>query len=466
LVTVGEALTEARYRAGLTVAELSERTRIREAVISSIEQDDYEACGGDLYVRGYVRAIAGAIGVDAQPLIRAYDEGRAAPGRLAQDSPAQNGSAPAGPPQISPAQNGSAPAGPAHHDQPKAGPAHHDQPPAGPPVQGPPVQGPAEEGRSEQGPPADAGFEPADDLADTRFDLPVITVDPPAADPAQPAATATQAALPVKPGRTDRTDRPDRTATADQPRQPDQVGRRSRLATWWGVPRNRRVSTVVAVVLALALIVTHDVVDGLRAGTPAGKSTASAKQAGTRHPGTNAGARAGTSGNGTGTSNDTGSGDVRTSPALDAKPLGIERAMAFGPLGTSDGDNPELSAYAIRSGSSQPWQTDWYITPRFDALRSGTGLLITMDHTYTIVTVRIDLGQYRGANLQLRAGHEPVFGDMRVVATASDAGGTLRLTLRTPVSARYLLIWFTRLPPIGTGRYQASVYGVVVDGRP
>jgi len=80
-VTVGEALAEARYRAGLTVDELSERTRIREAVIRCIEHDDYDACGGELYVHGYVRAIAGAIGIDAQPLIREYDLGRASSGQ-------------------------------------------------------------------------------------------------------------------------------------------------------------------------------------------------------------------------------------------------------------------------------------------------------------------------------------------------------------------------------------------------
>ena len=79
-MTVGETLTEARYQAGLTVDELSERTRIRATVIRSIEQDDYEACGGDLYVRGYVRAIAGAVGIDAQPLIREYELGRAGDG--------------------------------------------------------------------------------------------------------------------------------------------------------------------------------------------------------------------------------------------------------------------------------------------------------------------------------------------------------------------------------------------------
>ncbi len=76
-MTVGETLTEARSQAGLSVDELSERTRIRGTVIRSIEEDDYEACGGDLYVRGYVRALAGAVGIDAQPLIREFDMGRA-----------------------------------------------------------------------------------------------------------------------------------------------------------------------------------------------------------------------------------------------------------------------------------------------------------------------------------------------------------------------------------------------------
>ena len=75
-MTVGESLTEARYQAGLSVDELSERTRIRDSVIRSIERDDYEACGGDLYVRGYVRAIAGAVGIDAQPLIQEFDQKR------------------------------------------------------------------------------------------------------------------------------------------------------------------------------------------------------------------------------------------------------------------------------------------------------------------------------------------------------------------------------------------------------
>ena len=65
-MSIGAALAEARQRAGLTVAQVSERTRIRETIIRGIEDDDYSACGGDFYARGHIRAIAKVVGTDAR----------------------------------------------------------------------------------------------------------------------------------------------------------------------------------------------------------------------------------------------------------------------------------------------------------------------------------------------------------------------------------------------------------------
>jgi cytoskeletal protein RodZ len=81
-VRVGEALAEARGQAGFTVAEVSQRTRIREAIIRGIEGDDYSACGGDFYARGNIRSIAKAVGADPEPLICEYDAVHRAPGVL------------------------------------------------------------------------------------------------------------------------------------------------------------------------------------------------------------------------------------------------------------------------------------------------------------------------------------------------------------------------------------------------
>lgn len=81
-VRIGEALAEARHQAGLTVTEVSSRTRIRETVITRIEDDDFSACGGDFYARGNIRGIAQAVGADPEPLIHEYDEVHRAPGVL------------------------------------------------------------------------------------------------------------------------------------------------------------------------------------------------------------------------------------------------------------------------------------------------------------------------------------------------------------------------------------------------
>ncbi|MEU7743854.1 helix-turn-helix domain-containing protein [Nonomuraea sp. NPDC049158] len=72
--STGAMLAAARRSAGLTVAQLSETTRIREAIIYAIERDDFSQCGGDFYARGHVRAVAKAVGLDPVATVHLYDE--------------------------------------------------------------------------------------------------------------------------------------------------------------------------------------------------------------------------------------------------------------------------------------------------------------------------------------------------------------------------------------------------------
>jgi cytoskeletal protein RodZ len=78
-VSIGDALAQARGQAGLTLAQVSERTRIRETIVRGIEHDDFSACGGDFYARGHIRSIARVVGVDSEPLIHEYDTTHGAP---------------------------------------------------------------------------------------------------------------------------------------------------------------------------------------------------------------------------------------------------------------------------------------------------------------------------------------------------------------------------------------------------
>jgi cytoskeletal protein RodZ len=72
-VSIGDTLAAEREQAGLTIAQVSQQTRIRETIIRNIEHDDFSACGGDFYARGHIRSIARASGSDPEPLIREYD---------------------------------------------------------------------------------------------------------------------------------------------------------------------------------------------------------------------------------------------------------------------------------------------------------------------------------------------------------------------------------------------------------
>jgi cytoskeletal protein RodZ len=85
-VSIGEALAEARREAGLTVAQVSQRTRIRQTIIRGIEGDDYSVCGGDFYARGHIRSIAKVVAADPGPLIKEFDTTHRTPGAVSATS--------------------------------------------------------------------------------------------------------------------------------------------------------------------------------------------------------------------------------------------------------------------------------------------------------------------------------------------------------------------------------------------
>jgi len=449
-VTVGETLTEARYQAGLSVDELSERTRIRETVIRSIERDDYEACGGDLYVRGYVRAIAGAVGIDARPLIREYDQSR---GTSEPRAPEPDATALDLPP---------VPAREADATRPEPDATRLDLPPV-------PVGDPAETRYDLPPVTDDAGAASRDqilsaDPAATRYDLPPVKeplADPPPLLPSS-APTDLMAAgydLPPAPPRS-ASPWPDGVTGGMQGPPRQAAGPRH-----GGGGRNRHVPAIAAVV-ATALVLAAVAILVVRltsSGTPTGRLAAASSPRASSSPKASSVAKAAKAKPAT---------KPATKPAVNPAPvlppvtrLPIAAVEAFGPGGLADGDNPQAASFAIARNAPQPWSTQWYATAEFGMDKKGTGLLVDLGHQVTITSVYLGFSAYRGLNLQLKTGDGTAPGDFKVVATQTDTGGALRLTLHQPATARYLLIWFTLLPPNGEGQYQESVSSVLVNGR-
>lgn len=147
-----------------------------------------------------------------------------------------------------------------------------------------------------------------------------------------------------------------------------------------------------------------------------------------------------------------------------AQALAVASVAAFGPDGTSDGDNQALAS-RVDGGGPQPWHSEWYRSPEFGNLQSGTGLLLDMGQTVTVSSVRLVLGSSPGAGVQILVGSSAVRADMISVGGATDLGGTVRLPA-VAASGRYVLVWFTQLPPDTPGKYQVDVYDVTVDGTP
>jgi hypothetical protein len=156
----------------------------------------------------------------------------------------------------------------------------------------------------------------------------------------------------------------------------------------------------------------------------------------------------------------------RSARPVAVRALAPATVAAFGPAGTGDGDDPQGAALAIAGNPATPWTSDWYATADFGNLQAGTGLLLDMGRTVTVSSVRVSLTSGSGAGLQLRAGSKPVPSSLPRVASAANAGGTVPFHLSAPVHVRYLLIWFTTLPPDAAGTYQASVYKITVRGQP
>ena len=69
---IGNALKEARQRAGLDIRTVEERTKIRTRYLRALEAEDWETLPAHAYVKGFLRTYAGLLGLDADALVDEY----------------------------------------------------------------------------------------------------------------------------------------------------------------------------------------------------------------------------------------------------------------------------------------------------------------------------------------------------------------------------------------------------------
>ncbi|WP_203140821.1 RodZ domain-containing protein [Marinobacter mangrovi] len=70
---VGHQLRRAREAKGITVADVADSQHLRPSVIQAIEEGEYDKIGSELFLKGYVRAYAEQVGLNATSLLETLD---------------------------------------------------------------------------------------------------------------------------------------------------------------------------------------------------------------------------------------------------------------------------------------------------------------------------------------------------------------------------------------------------------
>ena len=110
------------------------------------------------------------------------------------------------------------------------------------------------------------------------------------------------------------------------------------------------------------------------------------------------------------------------------------------------------------------WRTDRYRDVDMRGFKKGIGLALDLGSTRAVRSVTVQMAT-PGEVVELRAGTQDssTSSGYTTVGIPQTAGGTsVTFTLTTPVQARYLLVWFTRLAPFKDG-YAAVVSEIRVQ---
>jgi putative peptide zinc metalloprotease protein len=133
-------------------------------------------------------------------------------------------------------------------------------------------------------------------------------------------------------------------------------------------------------------------------------------------------------------------------------------------------ENSASAGNAIDGNPATAWQTQYYLgSPEFGGLKKGSGLILDMGRPVTLSSITIMFGPTPGADVSIEVGPDDVvaastLSTFTTVAQADDIGGTHTFQAVRSVKGRYVLIWFTKLPPAGAGRFAAEIFNIVVRG--
>ena len=171
------------------------------------------------------------------------------------------------------------------------------------------------------------------------------------------------------------------------------------------------------------------------------------------------------------------SGSASASPSVAANTvLTPVSAGGFDALGGANDPGNEDNAgapMAIDGNPSTSWHTQFYDgNPVFGGLKQGTGLILDMGKPVSLRSVTVTFGPEAGANVAIMVGNNNSVSPQGLASFTKVAkrkhlgGGTQVFQASSATRGRYVLIWFTKLPPQpgSTTVFEAFISNVVVRG--
>jgi hypothetical protein len=140
------------------------------------------------------------------------------------------------------------------------------------------------------------------------------------------------------------------------------------------------------------------------------------------------------------------------------------------PVSANAADNPSQAAAVIDASPSTNWSSQFYIgNPVFGGLRKGSGLILDMGKPVRLSQVQVLFGSACCTAVRIEIGNSSDPSSetgFTPVASASNAKLLTPFNVNSTLRGRYVMIWFTSLPPMAgnPNNYEAQVYNVVVRG--
>ena len=72
-MNIGKILKEAREEQSISIEEVANKTKIRKKFLIAIENNNFDEINGEVYVKAFIRGYSNSIGINAEPLIKAYE---------------------------------------------------------------------------------------------------------------------------------------------------------------------------------------------------------------------------------------------------------------------------------------------------------------------------------------------------------------------------------------------------------